>query len=949
MNFDFWERWGVGIDDVTFANAWVALGLASDVLVATPPGVVQEYRVGDLIKKSLSGPWVDWTFPDKGIPVKGTPSEWAQAWIDEYPRIKTPARLRVYDAPPNEKIWPWYRMLSEANPAPSTVSLSIEAPRAQLHIGWPLRLGCISDSAWNILEQIEKMYPSSKVARIVRLDRDSANCDVLIYKGAAAELLQELLQRPFGVKANIVVLQGGDEAEWGEIDALLASILAKTRASGFIFVPRNIEDEHLADTINVLVREMSHANPIDVALGESIRETKPGDVVAGFSPEIAEFVVSQLVERYNDRLAAIPPGSTLDMSGVGGTAEWLTQGVRGGGIDGGQPMPPAPPGADRYVEASSVSIEADNLIFEHEDQGSTAIAEVSVALETASVPAEAVRARAARFLQQRSFVRPENEFREAKEGFIAGKPAMVRVRIAEPEQGWDALPSVFPVEALPQHLECWTLTVWLSEPDHLPVPIKRQIKLPRDGNSTECEFHFRPLTHPRFEGRLTVLHRGRIIQTAVLRAPVVMISNPLANEGAPKLEDLVAVRQRLGNLEERRQYDLAFVANHDSIGRPRLTVLSDNAAWVKDLSSMAALASDINNSLSPVAKSVLDYADGLNVEKGRALLVQLAHHGEFLRMFLYEALEAPGNKRGIAEAEFVQIVSTRTDSVVPLEFVYDYPVPQLTATVCANWRDALKNGECPSTCDRTSHTVCPMGFWGIRKVIERHAVTPEMAKDSNVLYLQSEPTRERDTLYLGGVAVLGSSKRVPDENIEKLKAVISKHCGAETKLAKDWDQWEELVKELHPRLLVALPHTDGKRTNVTVELGNVSVPTVTLQKTHVFPPPSDGRQAPLVALIGCDTAGTADDYGFHVMIFRNRGAGIVIGTIATVFGEHAATVAGKLVEGMLPEGDAKPMRLGELMRAIRRNSLLDGFLMPLCLVAYGDADWILSRKGAADA
>ena len=268
---------GIGVDDVSFANAWVALGLASDrFVVKATLEVVQEHRVGDLSPKSWSGPWVDWTFPDKGIPVKGTPAEWAQAWIDADLRIKRPVRLRVHDAPPNEKTWPWYRMLSEANPAPSAVSLSIEAPRAQMHIGWPLRLGCISDSAWNILERIEKMYPSSKVTQIVRLGRDMANCDVLIYKGAARELLQELLQRPFRVKANIVVLQGGDEAEWGEIDALLASILAQTRASGFIFVPRNIEDEHLAATINFLVREISHANPIDVALGESISPNQTG-------------------------------------------------------------------------------------------------------------------------------------------------------------------------------------------------------------------------------------------------------------------------------------------------------------------------------------------------------------------------------------------------------------------------------------------------------------------------------------------------------------------------------------------------------------------------------------------------------------------------------------------------------------------------------------------------
>jgi hypothetical protein len=167
-------------------------------------------------------------------------------------------------------------------------------------------------------------------------------------------------------------------------------------------------------------------------------------------------------------------------------------------------------------------------------------------------------------------------------------------------------------------------------------------------------------------------------------------------------------------------------------------------------------------------------------------------------------------------------------------------------------------------------------------------------------------------------------------------------------LAKNWDEWEDHVKEYRPSLLIALPHTDGKEGNVTVEIGGKSVKTITLKDTHVFPPPIKDRQAPLVALIGCDIAGTASEYGSHVVALRARGAGIVIGTIATVFGEHAAEVAGKLVEGLLVRDDGKPVRLGELIRTIRRNSLRDGLLMPLCLVAYGDADWILSPEVAPD-
>jgi hypothetical protein len=240
-----------------------------------------------------------------------------------------------------------------------------------------------------------------------------------------------------------------------------------------------------------------------------------------------------------------------------------------------------------------------------------------------------------------------------------------------------------------------------------------------------------------------------------------------------------------------------------------------------------------------------------------------------------------------------------------------------------------------------------MGFWGLQKVIERHAVTPGHAKNGNLLYLQSEPTRKSDTLYLGGVAILGSSKRVPEEDVKTLKNLIEKRSGKAPLLPHNWDEWETYVKDHHPNLLIALPHTDGKASKVTLEIGGISKRTITFNETHIFPPPAEGRPAPLLALIGCDTAGTAAEYGNHVDFLRARGAGIVIGTIATVFGPHAAEVAGELVEGLLPS-DSTPVRLGELIRTIRRKSLRKGLLMPLCLVAYGDADWILSPRSAAD-
>lgn len=941
MNFDFWQRWGLDLNDVSFANAWVALGLA----VSSGEQSVDALHA---LRRHDPDSTLQWIFPPGNLEVQGTPEEWAQAWREISQQMEQPIRLRVYNAPPDELILPWYRMLSEANPALRAVSLEFTPQRAQLHIGWPLRVGCISEDSWDVVEGIMRKWPSSKMAQGVRLGRDSSNCDVLIQKSSARILLQELLQKSLSVKANIVVLRGGGGAVWGETAGLLTSIMTLTRASGFILVPESFDDEEFATLINEMIAQLTHDMPVDVSLGATIQWPRWRDVIAGFSSEILDFRVDQLVDRYNHRIAALPPGTTLSMSNVRAADEGLTYGVHDKGLGGDEPMSRGSSDAHR-VMAKMIRLDKDELGFQHESDASSTLVEVSLAEKNASVPLTEMKVRAARFLQQRSFVRLNSEFQPATKGFIADVPAMIRVRIAEPEEGWDVLPTAVPVDKLPQHLKKWTLSVWLSEPDHFPTPIKRRIKLPRDGPSTECEFRFRPVKSPSFNGRLTILYHGRIIQTAIVRAAVLENTDSSIEGGAPKLEEPVALRNRLGDLDGRRQFDFAFVANHDEKGRPLLTAVSDNAAWVKDLSKIVAIAAKINESLSPVAKSVTDYEEGLGSEKCTQLLIDLAKHGLWLKTYLNEQLRDASNNPAMSRAEFIQIVSTRSDAVVPLEFVYEYAGPRKDAKVCQHWLDAAKNrqplDECPATCDKTSgRFVCPMGFWGLQKVIERHAVTPGLGKNGNVLYLQSEPSRQNDTLYLGGVAVLGSSNNVPKKNVTELKKLIKKYSGKEPKLAKNWDTWEEHVTKHSPKLLIALPHTDGTESNITLEIGGDPLETITLRDTHVFPPPIEDKQSPLVALIGCDTTGTAAEYGNHIVCLREHGAGIVIGTIATVFGPHAAKVAGKLVAGLLVPGDGKSVRLGELMRTIRRDSLREGLLMPLCLVAYGDADWVLSAK-----
>jgi ribosomal protein L35AE/L33A len=146
------------------------------------------------------------------------------------------------------------------------------------------------------------------------------------------------------------------------------------------------------------------------------------------------------------------------------------------------------------------------------------------------------------------------------------------------------------------------------------------------------------------------------------------------------------------------------------------------------------------------------------------------------------------------------------------------------------------------------------------------------------------------------------------------------------------------VAQAKPGLLIAMPHSGGSGSTLSLEIGGKPLYAMQFKSKHVR---ANNTSHPLVALLGCDTGNSAGDYLNHVAVFQDRGAAVVIGTLATVFGDDAPRVAEQIARTLIPVVNAAPTRIGEAMRAMRRQALLDNFLMPLCIVAFGDADWEL--------
>jgi hypothetical protein len=230
-----------------------------------------------------------------------------------------------------------------------------------------------------------------------------------------------------------------------------------------------------------------------------------------------------------------------------------------------------------------------------------------------------------------------------------------------------------------------------------------------------------------------------------------------------------------------------------------------------------------------------------------------------------------------------------------------------------------------------------MGFWGLRKVIERHVVSPQLFASGRRLFLQSVPQRGRNQVKVSGVAVVASSKRVTVPLTPLLNAV-SARAGSTPKHARSWTEWVTAVGQAHPGLLIAMPHSGGSGSTLSLEIDGDPLFALQLDAAHVR---AVDTGHPLVALLGCDTGNAAGDYLSHVAVFQDRGAAVVIGTLATVFGDHAPRVAEQLAGSLIPAAGAPAVTVGEAMRQLRRQALLDKFLLPMCIVAFGDADWEL--------
>ena len=118
---------------------------------------------------------------------------------------------------------------------------------------------------------------------------------------------------------------------------------------------------------------------------------------------------------------------------------------------------------------------------------------------------------------------------------------------------------------------------------------------------------------------------------------------------------------------------------------------------------------------------LLDEAPDLNHQESRALLEYVAVQGSLLLEALFPNAE---QREAVKKERFLQALRLSDAAPeLPYEFVYDLDSPPPDFTLCTDWIDGVADGKCPRCHAEGAdnrNILCPLGFWGLSKVIERH-------------------------------------------------------------------------------------------------------------------------------------------------------------------------------------------------------------------------------------
>jgi hypothetical protein len=885
------DAWVVGLSDVEAGLAIVAAGLDLEQWYEMRSAL--EAELFHDRRSELRDRFLTWTAPDPAALQTRRPLELigqvgVEVLADRRPEFRDLPFIRLAvtgDVVPGEVV---DRLLLAPGVA-SAVLGTIRPPEALRRRAWrwPLRVGVLGaglDLRVLAAEAERAGQLPSQLIDIRDLAVAAGAVDVLVVAAplerATALVVQE---KPI---ANAILVLDDISGRWPLIDAQLAAMRAVTSASVAAIGP----SESLAMPIGRLLRQLSHAAPFDAALTEALNRriviTGELDALGPASvPHIAighGRMLHDSVGRMRMLPAALPPMPRARLPRAFPVSAMSPDDLETAGwnletlADGGFDA--------ELHEASVIGAEMERAEAGLDAMDTMRWLQCSVRHSTEPAALPSVLRRGANAVDV--FVGPLEE----------GALHLVQ-GIAAGELGFDE-----------PDLVSARLTVVLVPLTPRGSARHAELDVPRVGRSATVTLMLDvPDDATRVAARLLLFHGNRLLQTAVLRGVVDQLA---------ELVEARAVRADLAHLDDRRSYDVALFANHAPDGLEALIAHASGHTRVSTSGELVGILARIRDILGT---AVFIPARVKPSAKVRQVLVELAIAGRDLHDQLGARLAAFENARRI------QLVTASSGWFLPLELAYGRFAPNRDAKICPSW---LAGGAgCGPTCgtgptDRS--IVCPAAFWGMSRTIERlHYEGDDL--DSQVLLL-AEPTAQAHKVPIGATLV-GASAQVTKADVTKMLDAIAP--GAVRALT--WPDWRQKLATRPTNLLLLMPHCD----QATLEIDKTILDRGQIEFDYV----TGGHPVtPIVALFGCDTAGTREDPAGFATRFLTKQAAIVITSLCPLLNKHAVALSQRLAT-MLRDPVRPEQSLGEFMTTFRSTLLSAGVVAALAITAYGDNDW----------
>jgi hypothetical protein len=918
--------WLAGADDRLESTALCTAGVAATyapALLRPAPNAPTALNA-PAIAEQIAAAWRDqgapaaarWTDPALAPgwdPAVATPAPLlAEAWqylawaIGGY----SPRLAVEVGADPELLLWVTGRLGYERNAAP-IVAMPEDGP---IPLPWPLplRVGVLAGPAGSATrEQVVREQRAGttgwrqQLLDLVEVGRERATCDLLVLAGdppAAAAALATLRE----VRAQVVLVLGGTGTSTG-VSAVPAIVAATGAWAVGLAGP--------ADPGVMVIefcRQLTHNLTADQAF------LRAGSGSPGLFFARPDVVAAQCIARSAAAAAAALRAAAPEIRG---------------------PTEPAVPGPEvpAEVQAARVATEVDrdrlaeiavNGLFEFEGGEAT---EIELIMQRTAALSRFSDAR--RYL--RAAVTAPDAPGVALAAFRPGTAHTVRIDIGAFTTRSMVAEAPFDsgVAASPQRL-----VVVLTEPVLLPEPQAAEIELPPTGESTTAEFTL--VTRPDtvdVDARIIVLSGNRVVQTA--RLPRQVLPGAPAPATGPVATPEAEIAPLSMDLADRRSFDLALVVDATGDGATAVAGTATAAIRLGDVS--VGRAKDlIAGRLAGIVHAPDDFGS-LDTVASLRLLRHLAGHGRLMADALVSDTAGMGDV--LERSTHVQVTSAQPGAWFPFEFAYDFPAPAEDAPLCPGAVAALATGGVDVVCaaGHDGSTVCPFGFWGVNRVIERHASPPSTAQAHPDFLMTSGTGRHQDRILLGSTVVAASSRvdEIVAGSIDRVVGTLGRH--APTRHVTGWAQWQDAVTT-GPSLLMLLPHTvyDAVNELYGLEIGAAD---------RLYSPRISRVMLPAVpsiaVLLGCDTVSAGSvSYEEFPALLRRAGAKVVVATHTEMLGRHAAPMAQSFADELYAACRDDAVGVGEVMVILRRRMLARGIPAVLALTAFGDADWSIERS-----